>query len=179
MPFEPYEGGRPRRRRPPAATIQPESGRVTLSDAAAKDLQEAARLSTAAVPPTLEAVKLFFDRDRHIIGMQAVPQGTPLSSRVRSQRTGTTVVFAAKGFLDHFGINIGNSSRRFPTFIEKGLLCIDLTQESEVITGSRARQPAKGIATNTDDGDSGASSHDTDALSNHQAARTQEPATVR
>jgi hypothetical protein len=130
MPLERYEGPPRLRRAQSSATLQ-ESGKITLTEQAAKDLGQPVGLT---VP---EAVELYFDRERRIIGMRAVPRGTPHSYAARKQTYGTTVVLTALSFFHHYGIDLGGTSRRFTAYMDNDLLCVDLNAESEVVVGPR------------------------------------------
>jgi len=135
MPLERFEG--PVRLQPSglSVTLQP-SSKVTLSEQAAGDV---ARPAGRAIP---EAVELYFDREERVVGIRAVPRGTPHSFAARKQRHGATVVFTALSFFTHYAIDLGGVSRRFPASMKGDILCLNLNGESEVITGPRTMQRA-------------------------------------
>lgn len=143
MPLERYEGPLRARRPDSSATLQP-SGKVSLSEQAAGNM---GRSAGVAIP---EAIELYFDRERQVVGMRAVPRGTAHSYAARKQKHGATVVFAAQSFFNHYEIDLGGVSRRFPAYMEEDILCVDLNGTSEVITGPRTLQRTQHLPATTD-----------------------------
>jgi len=143
MPLERYEGPLRLTRPGSSVTLQP-SSKVTLSEQAAGDM---ARPLGMTLP---EAVELYFDRDERIVGIRAVPRGTPHSFAARKQKHGATVVFTALSFFTHYGIDLGSVSRRFPAYMKDDILCLDLNGTSEVITGPRTLQRTQHTQATTD-----------------------------
>ncbi len=156
MPFERYEGPLRPTRPGLSTTLQP-SGKVTLSEQAAGDMGQATDM---AMP---EAIELYFDREQQIVGLRAVPRGTPHSYTARKQKHGATVVFSALSFFNHYGIDLGGVSRRFPAYMEGDILCVDLKGRPEIITGPRTLERTKHTPTTSEGDQSGEQATDTSA----------------
>lgn len=80
------------------------------------------------------AVELLFDRKKRIIGLRAVPPSVSHACFVRQSGRSANgpYLVSAMAFLTHYEIDT-NESRRWPSWVENDILCVNLEDEAEVV----------------------------------------------
>jgi hypothetical protein len=116
-------------RREPAVTLQ-KRGTISMNRAA----------FTAIGSP--DAVELLFDRDERIVGVRQVDGHSLNAHFVRPSTSAATgpYIISAMAFFNVYDIEL-DESRRWPAYLEDGVLCIALNSESIPVRRSR---PATG-----------------------------------
>jgi hypothetical protein len=86
-----------------------------------------------------EAVELLYDPERQLVGFRSVKPQAEHAYPVRVNGKKTSHMVSGTLFTRHYGIPT-DVARRWPAYMEAGLLCIDLSQPGqEVGSGVRAR----------------------------------------
>lgn len=88
-----------------------------------------------------EFVELLWDDDRKVIGLRPAAPDNPNAYPARPQSAATgkgPIMVAGTVFTRHYEIPTVES-RRWVVSEEDGILCIDLTRESQVATSNRSR----------------------------------------
>lgn len=82
------------------------------------------------------AVELLYDWTKRIIGLRAVPSGIDHACFVRTPRRSRNGPFlvSAMAFLSYWEVDTGES-RRWPAWMEDGVLCISLDDPWELAVG--------------------------------------------
>ena len=116
-------------RREPAVTLQ-KRGTISLNHAA----------FTAIGSP--DAVELLFDRHARIVGVRQVDAHSLNAHFVRPSTAAPTgpYIISAMAFFNVYNIDLPES-RRWPAYLEDGVLCIALNSESITV---RRNKPATG-----------------------------------
>ena len=86
------------------------------------------------------AVELLYDRDASIVGLRSVDVSAADAVYVRpaTRSTSGPWVVSAMAFVKYYDIDV-RTTRRWPCYLDDGVLCIDLAGPSEIVTGNRAR----------------------------------------
>jgi hypothetical protein len=88
-----------------------------------------------------DAVELLYDADSQIVGLRECDSHDRDAVRVRSP-TGKDIgpfVVSAMAYLRFYEIAV-EVSRRWPAYVEEGVLCVDLRTPSLPVTSNRARR---------------------------------------
>jgi hypothetical protein len=85
-----------------------------------------------------EAVELLYDRGSQTIGVAPVVANSDHSCFVR--QTPSAFLIGAVAFLTHYGL-MREASYRWPAYLERGVLCVDLSEPGTWVTSNRARRP--------------------------------------
>ncbi len=87
---------------------------------------------------TPEAIELLYDPDEKIVGIRGVKASVehayPLRSGVANRESSFLV--SGRAFTQYYGIET-DVSRRWPAYMDDGILCIDLKQPRTDVTGNR------------------------------------------
>lgn len=95
-----------------------------------------------------EFVELLWDAERRIIGLRPAAADSPNAYPARPQSANSDkgpILVAGSVFTRHYDIPTGES-RRWVVRADEGILCIDLTQESQLATSNRNSRNAGGAA---------------------------------
>jgi hypothetical protein len=87
-------------------------------------------------------VKLLYDAERRLIGVQGVAAGDLAAYPVRLQTKSRLYVLSIKSFLSFFEIQLDHS-RRYTVKFDGQRMLIDLDGESTLITGPRAKSESE------------------------------------
>lgn len=79
-----------------------------------------------------DRVELLFDRDHRLMGIRPAVDGDKRSSFKASPATSGGAKVAHRSFVTHYGIQTA-PARRWPAYIEGGVLCVNLNGESALI----------------------------------------------
>jgi len=110
---------------------------VTVQKRGAISLNRAAHVALRSAV----AVELLFDREQRIIGLRPV---APRAAHAYPLRPATSspsgpFVISAMAFLRHYEVDT-TVSRRWVAYFDDGMLCVNLCDDSTVVTSNRARR---------------------------------------
>lgn len=83
------------------------------------------------------AIELLYDAAERIIGMRPAEQSSEYAYPMRGVRG--SYVLSGIAFANYYGIDT-SVSRRYPAYVEDGVLCVDLKGESTELVGRRTTQ---------------------------------------
>ncbi|HXW35996.1 MAG TPA: hypothetical protein VEJ87_15585 [Acidimicrobiales bacterium] len=86
-----------------------------------------------------EAVELLYAKKERIIGVRATEPGQPHAYPVRApdQKRDSGFLVGGRSFTNYYDIDT-SVARRYPAYMEGGILCVDLNGPSAEVTGPRA-----------------------------------------
>jgi hypothetical protein len=88
-----------------------------------------------------DSVELLYDSQQRIVGLRPVDRRSETAYRVRPPATGSgPYLVSATMFLRFHDLEV-SVSRRWPSFVDNGVLCVDLKTPGVAVTSNRARRP--------------------------------------
>jgi len=88
------------------------------------------------------AVELLYDRERRIVGVRATADREDLSAfKLSITRDGGGAKVAAHSFTNHYGVDTTHA-RRWPAYLDGGVLCVDLNGDGTPVTSNRSSTKA-------------------------------------
>lgn len=116
-------------------SARPEGPSVTLTQRGQLNLSAAA----VTLLGTPDHVRLLWDRQARILGIQPASEGDADALRLSVSRGIGTRTVAAKAFADWAGIPLG-AAEQWQAYLEGGVLCADLSQRGRAVSSNRARR---------------------------------------
>lgn len=84
-----------------------------------------------------EAVELLFDKRQRVIGFRPISPEKAKAFPVRAQgKNAANFMVAGQSFAQHYELDT-SVARRYPVYLDEGILILDLNGESVVVTGPR------------------------------------------
>lgn len=93
------------------------------------------------------AIELLYDPTEKIVGIRSAEETVEHAYMLRSSlaKRESSLLVSGRAFTQYYGINT-DISRRWPAYVEDGILCIDLKQAGTEVIGNRTGKGRNGTA---------------------------------
>ncbi|MDP9115721.1 MAG: hypothetical protein M3O28_00330 [Actinomycetota bacterium] len=85
------------------------------------------------------SVELLYDRGKEIVGIRVADPRADNAYHVRTTSPSGPFVVSAMAFTKFYDLDIA-VTRRWPAYLDNGVLCVDLTKDGLPVTSNRARR---------------------------------------